>query len=356
MSYIHWRGKKFSLHEAGFTLLRALLLTILCAAMQAPRPAGADQGNANALPLTVFTIPSQSISQTFRTALPLCPPGAIPRGWAADVGVTWTNVWAQETDYLMDYETAQVHAGISRGFSPVWGMALVYDQRRFFSGGLDSLIQETHELLGIDQNHRDEYPRNRAIIELFDKATGASIDRFSPDRLNNSGLNLIVNGNLGRVGSLFSAVNLYGVARLPLESPEILDASGGFETGLGLGISRRWGKTLATTALLGYTAYRDTRYTGAACDTVSFENHQITAMAAAAWQVRPWISLQGQYLYTSPSIKGIQGLDKAAHEVRMGATCRLSRHHLLTIAFVENIITMDNSADFGLHLSLQQRF
>ena len=184
----------------------------------------------------------------------------------------------------------------------------------------------------------------------------AQLFPFSPDQLNNSGASIIISANLGGVGDFFTGINLYGVARFPLESPEILDQQGGVETGFGLGLTKRLGKGVSMSGVLGYTGLKEARYSGRALDRVSFENHQITAMASLAWHIRQGFSLEGQYIYTSPVLKGIRGMDKASHEVILGAAMAVTQHHTLNFAVIENIINMDNSPDFGIHLSLKQHF
>jgi hypothetical protein len=51
-----------------------------------------------------FNIRSQSPAQSLRLNMPLPIPGDIKPGWGARMGLTWSNVWASGSTYLLDYE------------------------------------------------------------------------------------------------------------------------------------------------------------------------------------------------------------------------------------------------------------
>ena len=163
------------------------LTTVLCRVNAETADSAHNHG------MGILNIRSQSIEQSFRLSFPLVVPGDIKQGWDYYSSLTWTNVWAEERCYLMDYEMMDFYGGFSRGFRSGWGIALAYDNRSYFGGALDGLVQGFHDMLGISQNHRDERPKNRSIIQRFDRDTGVLMEEISPGDLNNSGINFLVN-------------------------------------------------------------------------------------------------------------------------------------------------------------------
>ena len=47
---------------------------------------------------------------------------------------------------------------------------------------------------------------------------------------------------------------------------------------------------------------------------------------------------------------------KASHEITLGWKWEVAPHGVLEIDVVENLVTFDNSADFGIHAGFTQRF
>ncbi len=324
----------------------ALILLICLTATVCPAENSTDLNYG----MGILNIRSQSIAQSFRLTLPLVIPGDIKPGYQAIAETTWSNIWAQEKSYLLDYEMLDTTLGISYGFNQQLGMAVMFDSRTYFGGKMDGLIQEFHDLLNIDQNGRDDHAHGRAVITRFDPATGALIHENPAHDLNNSGLNLLVNYTFNHDSTSMPGVNLYGVARYPFQTAELINQKKGVDLGVGLGLSKKWLKDFYTYGILGYTLY-----TGQANSRklpVVLKDHQFTGLFAMAYTLSENVALLGQYLYSTPVIEGIHGLDKASHEVHLGVKLRMGKKSVVGISIIENIITMDNSPDFAVHFGL----
>jgi len=297
-------------------------------------------------------IRSQSPIRSLRLTMPMLIPGDIKPGWGTHIHFTWTNVWANKSAYLMDYEMLDTIVTATYGFNKRLGLAVAFDNRSYFGGELDNFIQEFHDLFGIDQNGRDKVPRNRKVIQIFDPQTGNLLNEFSAGDLNNNGLGLLLNYNITHGTTIWPALNIYGLVRYATKSAEIFNKDNPVDYGFGLGLSKRWWKRWYTYAALGYTLFDDydIEQSNPGAQPPKFEDYQFTGMLSLSWHYTPTFSILAQYLFSGPNIKNVDGLDEPSHEVHLGFKWRVDQYGLLEFALVENIITMDNSPDFGLHL------
>jgi len=299
--------------------------------------------------LGTMDIRSQAIGQSLRLTLPIVAPGDIQPGLSTYIGGTWTNVWANDSEFLLDYETLDILARVSYGFNNTWGVALIYDNRSFFGGAMDGFIEGFHDLFGISQDGRDEVPSNRSIITFDDPTTGETVE-FSADKLDNSGASLLLNYT-PPLPSGWPGINIYGVVRQSLNSADVFEESGNTDYGLGIGIASPLSDDWHAYAVAGYTIYANRGKTSPG--NVAFYEEQFTGMLALTWQFTSQAALVGQYLYSGATIKSFASLNEPSHEIHLGVKWRIGERFLLQAALLQNIINFDNTPDFGLHLGFQ---
>lgn len=301
--------------------------------------------------LGTLQIPSQSPAQSLRLALPMLIPGDIEPGWGTHIHATWTNVWAKESTFLLDYEMLNTFIAATCGFNARFGLAVALDNRNYFGGAMDNSIQEFHSLLNIGHDDRYEAAKNRKVVQWSDPQSGDTVE-FSADELNNNGVALLVNYNITRGTRIRPSLNLFGVWRYALNSAEIFDhGSHQVDCGFGLGFAKRWSKGWYTYLALGYTFFDDYKVRPIIADSepMEFEDDQLTGMFSLSWHCTPAFSVVSQYLYSGPDIKHIEKLDDPSHEVHLGFKWSIQHYGMIEFAFIENIITWENSPDFGLH-------
>ena len=240
--------------------------------------------------------------------------------------------------------------GFGYGINEHWGFGAVIDSRSYFGGNMDGFIQGFHDLLGMDQNGRDDHDRGRSIISQYDPTTGALMSENSADGINNSGLSFLINYNFTHGNTTLPAVNLYGIARYAFESADIVSSCDGIDLGFGLGLAKKWYSNFYTYGIAGYTFYNNQDETQKTI--IELKTRQITGLFAMAYTLSENAAILAQYLYSSSVVETIHGLDEPSHEVHLGMKFRLGRRTFMDISIIENIITMDNSPDFGLHLGL----
>ena len=293
---------------------------------------------------------SQSPAQSLRFTLPLLIPGDIEPGWGVRISSTWSNVWANESEYLLDYEMSDTIVTVTYAFNKRFSLSLDFENRNYFGGKMDGFIQGFHDLFGIDQDGRDDVSKNRKVIQRFDPKTGQMLSETSAEELENNGIAVLINYNLTHGTKIWPSANVFGGVRYGLKCANLCTNHHPVDAGFGIGLAKRWSKKWYTYAALGYTLYesRDTREPALGVTPMEFENNAVTGLFVLSWHYTPTFSILAQYLYSGASIRNIDGLDEASHEVHFGFKWK-TKYGMMEFALIENVITMSNSPDFGLH-------
>jgi hypothetical protein len=301
--------------------------------------------------LGTLQIDSQSPAQSLRLTLPMLIPGDIKPGWGTDIHTTWANVWVSNSTFLLDYEILDTVIAATYGINNRLGLSVAFDNRDYFGGVMDNFIQEFHDLFNIGQNGRDEVPKNRKIIQRFDQQTGDTVT-FSASELNNSGVTLLLNYNITHGTQTWPSLNVFGMARYVLNAAGIFNhGNHQVDCGFGLGFAKRWSKRWYTYAAVGYTLFDDYEVyvTESDLEPLRFEDYQLTGMFSLSWHYTPTLAILVQYLYSGPDIKNVDKLDDPSHEVHLGFRWNCRHYGMIEFALIENVITFNNSPDFGLH-------
>jgi hypothetical protein len=300
---------------------------------------------------------SQSPAQSLRFTLPLLIPGDIKPGWETRIANTWSNVWANESEYLLDYEMSETIVTVTYGFNERFGLSLEFENRNYFGGEMDGFIQGFHDLFGISQDGRDDVSKNRKVIQRFDPKTGQMLSETSAEDLENNGIVLLMSYTLTHGTKIWPSANVFGGVRYGLRCADLCRDTHPVDVGLGFGLAKRWSKRWYTYASLGYTLYesRDVLEPATGVAPMDFEDRAVTGLFVLSWHYTPTFSILVQYLYSGPSIKNIDVLDEASHEVHFGFKWK-TKYGMIEFALIENVITMSNSPDFGLHGGLGFHF
>jgi len=301
--------------------------------------------------LGILQIVSQSPAQSLRLTQPMLIPGDIKSGWGTSIQTTWANVCVRGSTLQLDYEILDTVIAATYGFNNRLGLSVAFDNRNYFGGAMDNFIHEFHDLFNIGHNGRDEVSKNRKVIQRFDQQTGDTVT-FSASELNNNGVALLLNYNITHGTQTWPSLNVFGMARYALNSAEIFNhGNHQVDCGFGLGFAKRWSKRWYTYAAVGYTIFDDyeVRITESDLEPLKFEDYQLTGMFSLSWHYTPTLAILAQYLYSGPGIKNVDKLDDPSHEVHLGFRWNSRHYGMIEFALIENVITYNNSPDFGLH-------
>jgi hypothetical protein len=124
---------------------------------------------------------------------------------------------------------------------------------------------------------------------------------------------------------------------------------GDTDLGLSVALSHRSG-TVYGYLTFGYAWYGSDRARGNPIDDT-----QLTALAAVEWRFAPRQSMVLQWL-ASEAVADFGPFAEAAHEVTIGWQGEILPSGVLEVGLIENVITFDNSPDFGVQVGYAQRF
>jgi len=304
------------------------------------------------LGLGPLSLRSTSPGQSLRLTLPGIVPGQVKPGWCFQIGISTSNVWLNNPEILLDFEIFETHVAASYGFNKRFGIGVFFDQRIYYGGILDGSIKEFHDLFGLDQDGRDEWPQYETHIIHRDKQGNTIVHKDDVgSSLDNNGLGMGLHYVLTFGGNWMPAVGVTAMMRYGLEGPEGLGKP--LDLGMGLGLSKRIAKRWYTYGYLGYTHYGQTEYNTLA---IEFEENLFSGMAAIAWHLKPNFSILAQYQAHEGAVKNFGTFSKPAHEVTFGFKWLMAQGGVLEFGMIENFIIYDNSSDFGLHLGYGYSF
>ena len=89
---------------------------------------------------------------------------------------------------------------------------------------------------------------------------------------------------------------------------------------------------------------------------IELEDNQFTGLFAIEWRAFSAASIIIQYLYSQEVVENLGAFSKPSNEITLGAKWEIIRGTVLEFGLIENVITLGNSTDFGLHLGVVSRF
>ena len=114
--------------------------------------------------------------------------------------------------------------------------------------------------------------------------------------------------------------------------------------------SRRFGRFYVYVTI-GYTWYGSDSISG-----LELDDTQLSVLVAAEWRFKPRMSLLLQYLGSEGAAVDLGPFSETSNEVVMGWKWEVRPAGVLEIGLIENVVTFDNSPDFGVHAGFTQRF
>ncbi|MGD2269813.1 MAG: DUF3187 family protein [Desulfobacterales bacterium] len=297
-------------------------------------------------------LPSQSPIQALRLGLSPRTPSTLGRGEVETrFRSTWVNIWASEApEFVFDYEQLQTNIGLAYGLTDTIQLEMGFETRSRFGGAMDSFIQEFHDLFSIDQNGRDEVPRGDFTFDIGSSNGSPGVSLTDSDRgiyATNLLFTLQHNVTCGTVS--WPAFAYAFTLRTELKN-EDLEGGSPLDLGIWLSASRRFGDCYLY-GTIGYTLFGREAF-----HSVELRGDQLSGLVTIEWRFKPRASLLAQYLITEGAAEDLGDLSSSSNEITLGAKWEFAKGTVLEFGLVENVITLGNSPDFGLHFGITSRF
>lgn len=302
----------------------------------------------------------QSAYQSLRLGILPRSPSHFSRGeHQLRIGATLSNIWAISReefdplraaygDRLLDYETLDAHISYAYGVSRSIQLEAEYEQRWWFGGSLDGVIEGFHDLFGISQNGRDLAPRNDFRVFL-DPRDGTGVVDLGAEVDGSYSKNLLVtfHHNLTEGKASWPAISYAVIARYG--DADASDGSG-WDAALSVGTSRRFGR-LYLYLSLGYAWYPSDTFYG-----IELPESQFTVLAAGEWRFKPRMSLILEWLRMQDVETGSNLFPDISNQIVVGWKWEVRQAGILEIGMLQNAVPYDASPDFGVHVAFTQRF
>jgi hypothetical protein len=329
-----------------------LVSTALAACAAAAEPSGEFQPLESQLGLGPLQLVSQSPGQSLRLGLVPHTPAELSTGdWRVHVGSTWVNVWSQGRGYELDYEALASEVLVAHGIDDSFAIEVGAISRVTFGGAMDGFIQGFHDLLGMDQNGRDEVEDNRNIIRIDPTGTQQGVLLSNAELRENRRVFVRVAGlyTISRGGNGWPAISLSGTLQAPIDSSRSY-TGGLLDVSLDLSIAKALGNWV------GYASVAWTRFGADNVYGINLHRSNWAGLGAVEYRMNPDWSLLLQYLVSQGVAPDLYAFSKPSHEVVMGTQVRIGKRTTFQLGLIENVFIFDNSPDFGVHLAVEMRF
>ena len=294
-----------------------------------------------------LTLHSQSPFQSLRLGIVPRPPSTLAEGqYEFRTTATWVNIWAYEKmKYRLDYEMLQWTTSFFYGFSDTFQIEVDLEDRSRFGGIMDGFIQGFHDATNLSQSGRDRFPKGDFAFDI----EGVSLTKGDRGHYRQS-LSLTLQHNVTCGTERLPAIAYALTSRFKLNDAGDIQSDGLVDLGASVSMAHRYDDYYLY-FMLGYAYFGKERFYG-----LDLKESQISSCVAAEWRFAPTQSLFLQYLFSEGVVKGLRPFSKPSNEVTLGWKGEVAQDVVLEFGLIENIITHDNSPDFGLHAGLSIRF
>lgn len=293
-----------------------------------------------------FHLPSQSPFQSLRLGITPQTPSTLGKGQKEiQAFTTWVNIWSTEENSFLDYENLQTNLIFAYGITDTIQIEAGWDTQSRFGGAMDGFIQGFHDLFGIDQDGRDQVPKND-----FNYNIDPSVSLTDEDRgLYSSSVQATLQHNVTCGISKWPAFAYALTARYELKSDD-LEGGNPWDFGLSVALSQRF-SSFYLYGTVGYALFGRDSFRG-----IGLSDTQFTGLFAIEWRAFSTASIIVQYLFSEGVVEDLDAFSEPSHEVTLGAKWEIVRGTVLELGLIENILTSGNSPDFGVHLGVVSRF
>ncbi len=277
--------------------------------------------------------------------MPEKPPGT----WSVGLEGSWGNIWNQEPEsYTIDGEFVRVEPRLAYTLLPGFEIGIFLPVAGRMEGFADGFIENFHNLFNLNNAARDEFPRDRLLIEVTDK-DGNRVT-LNDDFWGINDLPVFASILLTEGTVLWPAVSSQLTITLPVGDEDKLQGLGTPVYELGTILSKRLGESRFIVYLGGSVSYCSRG------DLIGIPLHKtiFSGLLALEYQLIEEFSLLAQYCISSPAAKNYYEYSEPINEINLGFKWRLTNSLLLELSIMENMFNYQNSTDIGMNVGLTQ--
>lgn len=250
--------------------------------------------------------------------------------------------------FFVDGETHRHTLAVARGFGSHLQLAVAVPLTSVGGGWSDALIENVHSTLGLGDDNRNAFRRNRETVYFRTPATTYTRERGSGLELGDVAVS--AKYELAPFEDDELAIAVQGAVELPTGDARTLDGSGSLDSGLQLLVSREFGSARVHATLgvlrLGANEPLGTRAQFLVTDTLAVAQ-RIGAATSAVAQLTISESPFRQF--------GQPEFSRRSYQMTFGIQHAFGAY-VAHAAFIENLITYENSADAGFAWGVSRRF
>ncbi len=305
-----------------------------------------------------FPVESQATFQALRLSpVPRSASVLAPGFGELRLGGTMVNEWAADNDegvpqgdpgqFQVDYEALQSRVSLRVGLVRGLELEAAFHNRQRFGGRMDSAVDGFHELFNLADNGR-EYSEPDQVALILRPAGEPAVEIDSKGSYAQD-LTLSLRRVLSCGDAKWPALTLSGTARIRTEDDGLL-AGGDVDAGVSVELAKRQGD---------FHLHLNVSYIRFGADSlrgIALQDAQLGALGAVEWRFARFHSAIFQWLYTDGAAKHFKPFANSAHELVFGWRGQLSDQLFMELAGIENIVTLNNSADVGGHLAFSWRW
>ena len=258
---------------------------------------------------------------------------------------TASSVWAESSEYFMDYYHNEFNFGATVAIATGWEWEINIQHGYAGNNGLDSITIAFHDLFGIDQNGRDEVPEDQFVITS--EEYGVDVTDFKNEIFSNAVANYL--GYQIYQDEQHAVSAGYGISYDYV-------SSGPFK-------KSRWehigqlNYTYSSTPLHTFHATFGLGYSHDNATPGGLPLNDWSAMLGGGYQWRPWQrhALLLEYHLFQGEAANEPNFSEVAHEILLGYRYHF-RHAALEFSAIENARNMDNSTDISFSLGYRHRY
>lgn len=293
-----------------------------------------------------LNIRSLSPGQALRLApMPRSPYGLPAGETELQFNVAGASVFLQSPDlYLIDFNFTDTRMAINYGLGNGWSAELSFNDRRIVNLNLDEVVEGFHDVLGIEQNGRDEnLSQTRLEFPLSSVSIGNEL---------NGVFSQTVGVTLQKV-LIDKSVRWPALALIFNTSVETLNEGmideGSVDYGVQISIAQKK-NTGYLFANLSYTKFGSDK----TLDVIVLSDKQFSGMLGYEFTVNDNQAFIVQYLFSEGVLQELGALEDVSHEIHLGYKWR-TENNIYEAGLVENIVNFDNGPDVAFTFGLTHR-